>query len=34
MSKLTTKKAIAAALRAVMTQKPLSKITVSDIAEQ
>ena len=34
MSKLTTKKAIALALKDVMKTKPLSKITVNDIAEE
>ncbi len=34
MSKLTTKKAIAAALKEVMLEKSLSKITVNDIAEK
>lgn len=34
MSKLTTKKAIALALKEVMKTKPLSKITVNDIAEE
>lgn len=34
MSKLTTKKAIALALKEVMKTKPLSKITVNEIAEE
>ena len=34
MSKLTTKKAIAAALKETMREKSLSKITVNDIAEK
>ena len=34
MSKLTTKKAIAGALKELMEEKPISKITVGDIADR